>query len=246
MIKVLVVDDQNLSRKLIETYLKTENNIKVVGFAKNGAEAIERAKDLQPDVVLMDLEMPDIDGLAATKAIIKEFRAIKILILTAHDNEQHLSKALENGAKGYLLKTNNPQELKNAIYNAERGYFQLSAELTEKYLQRIVTVKGDSDRIYDLGKKVYELEKSLDSLKEQSNQFRNSLERNIRRKVTYVLQQEIAKTSDRDSHLQFKVDRMKYSQTRLENDNKRLLKIQIICLVITFIALVTAIVSYFR
>ena len=96
-------------------------------------------------------------GLTATKIITKQFPQTKVLILTVHDNEQHLSEALQNGAKGYLLKSATPQELKTAIYNAYQGYFQLSGELTEKYLQKIIITKSEfteilSDDIHSLGK----------------------------------------------------------------------------------------------
>jgi DNA-binding NarL/FixJ family response regulator len=154
MINVLVVDDQNLTHRLIETYLKSEPEIRIVGFSNNGQDAIEQIRNLQPDVVLMDVEMPKMDGLVATKIITQKFAQTKVLILTVHDNEQHLSKALENGAKGYLLKTSTPQELKTAIYYVNQGYFQLSVELTEKYLQKIIKTKTESEEIFDVKRKI--------------------------------------------------------------------------------------------
>ena len=89
MINVLVVDDQKLTHRLIETYLKTEQEIEIVGFANNGQEAIEKVSHLHPDIVLMDVEMPKMDGLSATKIITQKYNT-KVLILTVHDNEQHL------------------------------------------------------------------------------------------------------------------------------------------------------------
>ena len=92
--------------------------------------------------------------------------------MTVHDNEDHLSRALVNGAKGYLLKTTTPQELKNAsIHYVNQGYFQLSVELTEKYLQKIIQAKPESDEIFDIRKKVTYLYKSLNKLEEEIENF---------------------------------------------------------------------------
>lgn len=247
MIKVLVVDDQNLTHRLIETYLNPEQDINIVGFATNGQEAIEKIASLQPDVVLMDVEMPKLDGLAATKIITQKFLTTKVLILSVHDNEQHLSQALENGAKGYLLKTTTAQELKNAIYYVNQGYFQLSVELTEKYLQKIVKAKSESEEISEVTKKVEFVSQSLNKLegKLEKTQIDN-LEESLDRKIEGMLQKEMALLRDRDSHLQFKVDRMKYNQERLEQNFKYLFKIQlgsIIIIAMVLVAIISVIFS---
>ena len=246
MIRVLVVDDQNLTHRLIETYLKPEQEIEIVGFASNGQDAIEQIRNLHPDVVLMDVEMPKLDGLAATKIITEKFISTKVLILTVHDNEHHLSKALENGAKGYLLKTTTPQELKNAIHYVNQGYFQLSIELTEKYLQKIVKSKPESEEIFDLRRKVGYLYKSLNRLEEDINNFpeQDSLE-STERIVSSMLQKEMAALRDRDSHLQFKVDRMKYNQERLEQSIKYLFKIQLGSIITVLIAIILSAFAIF-
>jgi DNA-binding NarL/FixJ family response regulator len=238
MINVLVVDDQNLTHRLIETYLQPEPEINIVGFANNGQEAIEQIPRLQPDVILMDVEMPKMDGLNATKIITQQFPQVKVLILTVHDNEQHLSKALKNGAKGYLLKTTTAQELKNAIYYVNQGYFQLSVELTEKYLQKIIITKSEFEEISEINRRINKLSKSLakveDKLDENSQQ---DLGEYLERKIEGILQKEMALLRDRDSHLQFKVDRMKYSQERLEKNLSYLFKIQIACIVTAFLSI---------
>lgn len=246
MINVLVVDDQNLTHRLIETYLQTEDEIKIVGFATNGQDAIEQIRNLQPDVVLMDVEMPKLDGLAATKIITEKFTSTKVLILTVHDNEHHLSQALENGAKGYLLKTTTPQELKNAISYVNQGYFQLSVELTEKYLQKIIQVKPESREIFDLKKKVNYLYRSfnkLDNKLDSSDQ--TNIEEEIELIVKGILQKEMAIIRDRDSHLQFKVDRMKYNQERLEQSVKYLFKIQLGSVITALIAIIISAFAIF-
>lgn len=239
MIKVLIVDDQNLTHKLIETYLKSESDIEIIGFAHNGQEAIEKIPELQPNVILMDVEMPHMDGLTATKIITKEFPQTKVLILTVHDNEQHLSEALQNGAKGYLLKSATPQELKTAIYNAYQGYFQLSGELTEKYLQKIIITKSEFAEISQVKRQLNHLEQAFHQL--QANIKQNldaNSEQQVADKIEDLIKQEMSLLRDRDSHLQFKVDRMKYNQQRLEKNVNYMFKVQIGTIVLALLSIV--------
>lgn len=237
MINVLVVDDQNLTHRLIETYLEPETEIQIVGFANDGQEAINQVSRLQPDVILMDVEMPKMDGLSATKIITQQFPQSKVLILSVHDNEQHLSKAMKNGAKGYLLKTTTAQELKNAIHYVNQGYFQLSVELTEKYLQKIIITKSESEEISELNHKISDLYQSFgrveNILKKNAN---DGLGEHLERKIKNILQEEMAMLRDRDSHLQFKVDRMKHSQDKLEKNLSYLFRIQVACIVATLLS----------
>ena len=215
MINVLVVDDQSVTHKLIETYLKSEQEINIIGFANNGQEAIDKVAHLHPDIVLMDVEMPEMDGLSATKIIVQKYSDIRVLILTVHDNEQHLSTALKNGAKGYLLKTTTAEELKNAILYVARGYFHLSFELTEKYLQKIVSCNPQSREISELTKKINYLYKSLSKFEKRLDRFQEiNSGANIERKIEDILEQEITLLNTQNSHLQFKVDRLEYEREK--------------------------------
>ena len=244
MINVLVVDDQKLTHRLIETYLKTEQEIEIVGFAHNGREAIEKIPHLQPDIVLMDVEMPKMDGLSATKIIAQKYNNIKVLILTVHDNEQHLSMALKNGARGYLLKTTTAQELINAIIYAERGYFQLSVELTEKYLQKIVHSTPQSEEVLELKKKINYLYKSLSKLENRLEQIQEiGSVKNIERQIDSILEKEMTLLNDRDSHLQFRVDRMKHNQERLQQNFGDIFKIVLFVVVVNVLAISYMLVS---
>ncbi len=236
MINVLVVDDQNLTHRLIETYLDLASDIQIIGFASDGQEAIEKISQLQPDIVLMDVEMPKMDGLTATKIINQQFPQTKVLVLTVHDNEQHLRTALKNGARGYFLKTTTSQELINAIHYVEQGYFQLSVELTEKYLQKIIITKSEVTEISEIERKVNYLYKSLNQLNKKLQQdVADDLEGGIEQQIEEMLQKEMALLNDRDSHLQFKVDRMKYTQERLQQNFKYMFKIQIACIAVVFL-----------
>lgn len=136
MIKILLVDDQSLIRRGLKALLKTETILEIVGEAENGKEAIERIKELQPNVVLMDIRMPIMDGVAATKIICQQFPATKVLVLTTFDDDEYVSQALKNGAAGYLLKDTPPEELVQAIQAVEKGYTQLAPGLAQKLLQK--------------------------------------------------------------------------------------------------------------
>jgi len=244
MINVLVVDDQRLTHRLIETYLEPAPEIKIVGFANNGQEAIEQTPILKPDIVLMDVEMPTMNGLEATKIITQKFPLIKVLMLSIHDNENHLSQALQNGAKGYLLKTTTPQELKNAIQYVSQGYFQLSVELTEKYLYKIISGKSESESVNELKRKINYLYKSLSKLEIQLEKAPiDSLDENVARTVSEILQKEMVLLRDRDSHLQFKVDKMKHNQERMKQNVSYLFKIQLACIITAIVSLLYSIFS---
>lgn len=236
MINVLIVDDQNLTHKLIETYLKPKSEINIVGFASNGQEAIAKIPLLQPNVILMDVEMPEMDGLSATKIITQQFPQSKVLIFTVHDNEDNLSQALENGAKGYLLKTTTAKELTNAISYVNQGYFHLSVELTEKYLQKIIITKSKVEEVAETDRKVNYLYRALGKIENHLQQSSSgNLERHLELKIKDILEQEMLQLRDRDSNLQFKVDRMKHSQERLEKSVSSLFRVQIALIVVTLL-----------
>jgi DNA-binding NarL/FixJ family response regulator/uncharacterized protein involved in exopolysaccharide biosynthesis len=132
MIRVFVAEDQKTVQQILKSYLELEPDLEVVGTAVNGQLAIDRIETLKPDVVIMDIEMPEVDGLTATRAISQRFGETKVLILSIHDDDCYLNNALQVGAKGYLLKTTPPKELINAIRAVHQGYFQLGPGLIEK------------------------------------------------------------------------------------------------------------------
>lgn len=105
MIKVLIADDESLVRAGLRAILTSDPNIEVVAEARNGAEAVNQARTLRPDVVLMDIRMPGTDGLTATEEISRWQDAPQVLVLTAFNRDEHIYTALRNGAAGFLLKT---------------------------------------------------------------------------------------------------------------------------------------------
>ncbi|HEY9727585.1 MAG TPA: response regulator transcription factor [Chroococcales cyanobacterium] len=137
MIRVLLVDDQSLVRQGLKALLELEPDLQVVGEAENGQNAIALVETLQPDVVLMDIRMPVMDGVAATREIFRRFPDTKILVLTTFDDDEYVSEALRYGASGYLLKDTPSEELANAIRGVHKGYTQLGPGLIEKVMAKV-------------------------------------------------------------------------------------------------------------
>jgi DNA-binding NarL/FixJ family response regulator len=129
---VLVVDDQRLMRDGIASLLGLQPGIDVIGTAANGQEALDQAQALQPDVILMDVRMPVMDGVAATIAVRQALAACQILMLTTFDDEAYVIDALRAGACGYLLKDMPASDLAQAIQAAHRGIYQLDPAVASK------------------------------------------------------------------------------------------------------------------
>ena len=136
-IRLLLVDDQRLVRQGLKALLKLEPQFQIVGEAENGQQAVEGVATWQPDVVLLDIRMPVMDGVAATREICQRFPATKVLVLTTFDDEDYVAQALQNGAAGYLLKDTPSEELSQAIQAVHKGYTQLGPGLAQKLLPRV-------------------------------------------------------------------------------------------------------------
>lgn len=134
-IRVLIVDDHAILRDGISALLALAADIEVVGEAENGREAIDRARQLAPDVVLMDIAMPAMDGLEATRRIHKEFPQMKVLTLSQYDDREHLLSLLEAGAEGFISKTAASSELASAIRSVYQGDSFLSPSVAKLLLK---------------------------------------------------------------------------------------------------------------
>lgn len=120
MIRILLVDDQYLLCEVLKTWLEVEDDFQVIGVAHDGQEGLEKVEALQPDIVLMDIDMPGMDGLSATRQICERFPQVKVIFLSGHDDDNYLGKSLRAGAKGYLLKNTTAEELAakiRVVYN---------------------------------------------------------------------------------------------------------------------------------
>ncbi|MEI6442524.1 MAG: response regulator transcription factor [Nostocales cyanobacterium ELA583] len=138
MITILLVDDQSLIRQGLKALLELETDIEIVGEAENGQIAINLVKELQPNVILMDIRMPIMDGVAATKEISHHFPHSKILILTTFDDDEYVKAAIQNGAMGYLLKDTPSEELAVAIRAVDKGYSQLGPGIVKKLMTQFL------------------------------------------------------------------------------------------------------------
>jgi DNA-binding NarL/FixJ family response regulator len=134
MIRLLLVDDQSLICQGLKAMLSLEVDMEVIGTADNGEMAIEQVGTLTPDVVLMDLRMPVMDGREATRLITHQFPDVKVLVLSTFDDDRYIADSIRAGAKGYLLKDMPSEELAQAIRVVYRGYTQMGPGLMEKLM----------------------------------------------------------------------------------------------------------------
>jgi DNA-binding NarL/FixJ family response regulator len=141
-LRVLVVDDHALFRRGLQMVLGDEADIEVAGEAADGDEAVERAKELMPDVVLMDVRMPGRSGIEATREIREALPHVRILMLTVSDEEGDLYEAIKAGASGYLLKETSPEEVPEAIRSVVDGQSRISPAMASKLLTEFATVRG--------------------------------------------------------------------------------------------------------
>lgn len=138
MIRLLLTDDQILVSQGLQTMLDLEPDLKVVGIANNGLEAIKQVETLKPNVVLMDIRMPVMDGREATRIICQKFPDTKVLVLSTFDEDDYIAQSIKAGAKGYLLKDMPCEELAQAIRLVERGYSFLGPGLIERIIEGIL------------------------------------------------------------------------------------------------------------
>lgn len=143
MIRVLLADDQQLVRSGFRLILTLEDDISVVGEASDGADAIAKARELRPDVVLMDVQMPGTDGIEATRTVVAEGHA-KVIILTTFDRDDYLFDALAAGASGFLLKNADPDSLAEAVRAAADGHALLAPEVTMRVIGRVTSDNAPS------------------------------------------------------------------------------------------------------
>jgi DNA-binding NarL/FixJ family response regulator len=136
-VRIVLADDHELARAGLRSMLETDRNLRVVGEATTGQEAVELCEQLKPDLALLDVRMPDLDGLAATRVIRQSCPDTRILIVTTHENPDYLLEALRAGATGYLLKDISRHELLATIRRVLRGESVLSGDMATRALQHL-------------------------------------------------------------------------------------------------------------
>ena len=146
MIKVLLVDDQTLIRQGIRLLLELESDIQVIGQAANGRAALELVETLHPDVVLMDVRMPEMDGVAATRTLSTDHPEVKVIILTTFEDDETVFEGLKAGARGYLLKDISSEEMAQAVRRVAAGEALIEPRLTRKVLAEFSRLASANNR----------------------------------------------------------------------------------------------------
>jgi DNA-binding NarL/FixJ family response regulator len=138
-VRVLLVDDDDLMRAGLKAVLSSDATIEVVGEASDGRTAVERARTLRPDLVLMDVRMPDLDGISATRDVLAVSPEVKVVILTTFEEDDYIFGALNAGASGFLLKRTRPEELIGGIHTVAAGDSLLSPSVTRRVIDRMAS-----------------------------------------------------------------------------------------------------------
>ncbi|WP_330272684.1 response regulator transcription factor [Lentzea sp. NBC_00516] len=146
MIRVVVVDDQEMVREGFSALLDAQDDIEVIGAAGNGVQGVALARTVKPDVVLMDIRMPEMDGLTATRLLLDGSQALKVLVLTTFDLDDYVYEALQAGASGFLLKHAPARELLNAVRVVAAGEALLAPSITKRLIEDFVRARR-SDRV---------------------------------------------------------------------------------------------------
>jgi NarL family two-component system response regulator YdfI len=144
MIRVMITDDHLIVREGLRLILETADGIELVGEAKDGAECLELVKELNPQVVLMDLQMPRMDGITAIEHLRRDYPDIAIVILTTYNEDDLMMRGLESGARGYLLKDSSRENLIDTIHTAARGETLLKPEILSRVLFKRASVSKES------------------------------------------------------------------------------------------------------
>ncbi|HWR61736.1 MAG TPA: response regulator transcription factor [Clostridia bacterium] len=146
MIKVLLADDQDILVEGLKMILGKEEDIEICGTANNGRKAYEACKWNRPDLVLMDMKMPEIDGVEATAMIKKDFPQVKIIVLTTFNDDEYIYEALKNGASGYLLKDASPAEIAGAVRTVYNGGALIQSEVAVKVLDKFSELARENQK----------------------------------------------------------------------------------------------------
>ena len=192
MIRVLVADDQSMVRAGFRMLLGGEKDIEVVAEATNGLEAVDKAVRLHPTVVLMDIRMPKLDGLQATRRILAADNSARILILTTFDLDEYVFEALRAGASGFVLKDDSPEQLIAAIHTVADGDALLSPTITRRVIQKFARMSRPDppkqlDELSDRERDVFRLMARGLSNAEIGNELYIS-ETTVKTHVTHILQ----------------------------------------------------------
>ncbi|MDZ7843455.1 MAG: response regulator transcription factor [Anaerolineales bacterium] len=144
-IEILLADDHQVLREGLKSILEKEPDLKIAGQAGNGRQAVQLCRNLDPDVVLMDINMPELNGVEATREIMRQQKEIQVIILSMYATKEHIYQAFQAGARGYLLKETSGLEVVDAIHEVARGNRFLSKALTEQMIDDYLLVRDPAN-----------------------------------------------------------------------------------------------------
>ncbi len=179
MIRILIVDDQSFTRRAVQALLEKETDLEVIGQASNGSEALEIIDQLSPDVALVDLEMPEMNGFSLTYQIAQKHSKTKVVILSSCEDRESIDMAVQSGAKGFLLKNTSGQEIGDTIRYVQRGYFQLGPGLLEKMLSTATDPNSAKDKDEDISRLQAQSTESFKQIEEQLNRKNNLIRQEL-------------------------------------------------------------------
>ena len=156
-IRILIADDQSLIRDGLKTVLELEKDFEVVGTAKNGVEACRMAEILHPDILLLDIRMPEMNGVESIKVIKKSCPATKVIMLTTFNDDEYIIEALANEASGYILKDIEIDKLIEAIRDAAQGKMIMTTEVAARLAQGLIKISNKKKRRYVYSNKLWTL-----------------------------------------------------------------------------------------
>jgi DNA-binding NarL/FixJ family response regulator len=148
-ISVLIADDHTLFRKGVRTMLEAEDDMQVVGEAATGREALEQAQTLMPDIVLMDIKMPDLDGVKAARTLHREMPHVGIIFVTMFQDDEFVFQGLQAGGRGYILKDADPETMLRAIRAVAHGESLLGPTIAQKVMRQFAVLPGKQDPLVD-------------------------------------------------------------------------------------------------
>lgn len=147
IIRILIADDHQLILNGISDMFRSTKQYKIIGKVENGEDAVEQAVKLKPDLIFMDISMPIMNGIKATKIIVSKLPSVKILILTQHEEKEYVKQALKSGASGYLLKNSKKDKFIEAIETVIAGGHYLSQQISEQMISDIISSNTDSEKV---------------------------------------------------------------------------------------------------
>jgi two-component system nitrate/nitrite response regulator NarL len=156
-IKLLLADDHPVVRKGIASCLARHQQVEVIGEASDGLETVRRARELTPDIILMDIDMPHMNGLAVTELLRKELPQVKVLVLSMHSNTEYVLRIIQSGARGYILKEASPDELVKAIETVQGGESFFSTDVARVALNQFVRGNGEDPHATQLTRREREV-----------------------------------------------------------------------------------------